>query len=273
VGIVESGSFWATDHAYLNDRQEMKYGLALIRDAVLEIDGGRWDPEDAEFVLSLRELAPVTRVMVACFCEDGDLLGQWRGYGRSAGYAIGVDTRALEAVFDSECFDALPFAPVIYDTAVATDFGRAAAEALMAAFSAYLEAMKAAPADEAGLSARGKALFEFQQEHGRTAALAATYLKDSAFAEEREWRLTRPTYGAPHETPSSLRFRVGPLGLTPFVSLDLRDESGRIPLTEIVVSPGENADLRAAAAELLLVQHGYEADEVQVKMSKIPFRP
>lgn len=278
LGIVESGSLWATDLAYLNDRREMTHGLELIRNAILATDGGRWTADDAELVLNrLRELPPVMRVMVACFCDGGDLLGQWRGYGRSAGYAIGVDTQALEAVFHGEEFDASPFLPVIYDTEVSTEFAQAAAEALMAAFSTYLEAAKAEPSDDVGGSphadGRGKALFEFHQKHGATAALAATGLKNPAFAEEQEWRLIRRTYGAPLETPSPVRFRDGPLGLTPFVSLDLRDESGRIPLTELVVSPGENTDLRAAAAELLLAQHGYAPDEIRVRISKVPFRP
>jgi hypothetical protein len=35
-------------------------------------------------------------VYITCFCEDGDLLSQWRGYADPGGYAIGFDAAELE---------------------------------------------------------------------------------------------------------------------------------------------------------------------------------
>jgi len=38
-------------------------------------------------------------IFAACFCENGDALGQWRAYaGPRGGYAVGLRTRALDAV-------------------------------------------------------------------------------------------------------------------------------------------------------------------------------
>src|SRR3954469_8344806 len=81
-GILSSGRIWATDLEYLNDSRELRYGLDLLRDAMLAHQAGKWSRE-VDFILGFRDVPPARRMMVTCYCEDGDLLGQWRGYGAS----------------------------------------------------------------------------------------------------------------------------------------------------------------------------------------------
>jgi hypothetical protein len=38
---------------------------------------------------------PMYATFVACFCENGNLLSQWRAYARTAGYSIGFDRASL----------------------------------------------------------------------------------------------------------------------------------------------------------------------------------
>lgn len=103
--------------------------------------------------------------------------------------------------------------------------------------------------------------------------MACSYVKDPAFAEEKEWRLVAPVYPKTDAEAVALQFRDGPLGVTPFVSLNLRGEDGLVPVAEIVVGPGHNPDLRVQAIRMLLEGQGFEYGRVQVRVSDVPFRP
>ena len=55
-------------------------------------------------------------IFAVCFCENGDLLSQWRGYaGGKYGYSIGFDSDALMQIADRNEFT---LGRCIYDTAV-----------------------------------------------------------------------------------------------------------------------------------------------------------
>ena len=142
MGILGSGKFWATDLAYLNDHTEFTHGANEVRrvykrmskperddieTAMLPAFVGRLhdDQSLANFAalpnmsvldVLLRELLPSIRAMfifgVTCFCEEGDLLSQWRGYAASAGgYALGFNSKLLRSSLDREF---IPLAPVVY---------------------------------------------------------------------------------------------------------------------------------------------------------------
>ena len=98
-GIIESGVLFATSAYYLNDSGEMEYGCRMFA-SILET----WvkdHPSDDSFggkllkllfyqfsdLTQMRDI--LARVYVACFCEKGNLLSQWRAYGQSGGYSLG----------------------------------------------------------------------------------------------------------------------------------------------------------------------------------------
>ena len=91
--IIESGRLHASDLLYLAGSRETDYVRDLIRDQI----GRRWNRADAlvsEFCERAEAaLDPFTwdrSIFAACFCENGDALGQWRAYaGPRGGYAIG----------------------------------------------------------------------------------------------------------------------------------------------------------------------------------------
>jgi hypothetical protein len=82
LGIVDGRSLWASDMLCLEDASEASYAYRLIK-RVLNRDFASIPRAHREhFLMMLVEggfliYAP----FVACFCEDGDLLSQWRGYG------------------------------------------------------------------------------------------------------------------------------------------------------------------------------------------------
>lgn len=124
LGIVGSGQLRATDLRYLNDTSELHYGLTeMLRayeatsqaskqtftdqlaelyriedwqpigelglSAFVNLPQERFGPVANAIVNSLEESIIIG---VACFCGEGDLLSQWRGYG-IGGYALGFDAR------------------------------------------------------------------------------------------------------------------------------------------------------------------------------------
>lgn len=105
-GILQSGALWATEVRYLNDASELDYALQFARK---ELDEFLFDHPPS--TSALQKLAGQLRLalhsgeakwreeflcFVVCFCEEADLLSQWRGYGTGGGYAVGLDVDAWE---------------------------------------------------------------------------------------------------------------------------------------------------------------------------------
>jgi hypothetical protein len=280
VGIIESGEIWATDLAYLNDRMEQEYGIALVRQAMLDLrdaTDATWNEVLIDVLLGTRALPPhnLNRITVACFCEDGDALGHWRGYGNDQGYAIGLDTQKVAAILEGR--NERSFIAVSYDevesralTVIWARLLREAWEEVAPEFQRNTQPDSDAE-KEVQDDKLGRLLYEFSGEHVAKAAVACAYVKHPSFAEEREWRIVQPVWARTGEN-CSLRFRQGALGLTPYVGIDIRDSNDRIPISQIIVGPGGNADDRELAVRVLLARHGY-GGEAAVSVSDVPFRP
>jgi len=102
----------------LNDSTEFKLSLGLIRESLSKgvdtsaAQATRYattDPQRAKTATLLKEEQSrlwrlATRVdysdiCVTCFCEDGDLLSQWRGYtGGGYGFSLAFDPQSLTAL-------------------------------------------------------------------------------------------------------------------------------------------------------------------------------
>ncbi len=98
LGILATGRLWAARVEYLNDATEFGYGTSLLQE-VLEKKKTEVPPGwKSEFLTRCLRGIPDAwcTYFVACFCTDGDLLSQWRGYGsRGGGYAVGFQARRL----------------------------------------------------------------------------------------------------------------------------------------------------------------------------------
>ena len=100
--------------ANLNDAQELRFGrqelvdaLRARADAAAPTDSNDLGPDYTRAVL-LRSVADhliptgfITNrewhtLYATCFCEHGDLLSQWRGYGAGGGFAIGFSRQGLD---------------------------------------------------------------------------------------------------------------------------------------------------------------------------------
>ena len=96
--------FRATDVRYMNDSQELVFGAMIVSER-LRAAAGESDvdvPLRSAFLSFAHFFDPdrvfewPVRCFAVCFCEDGDLLSQWRGYaGGVGGFAIGFPREVL----------------------------------------------------------------------------------------------------------------------------------------------------------------------------------
>jgi hypothetical protein len=119
IGIVTSRSLWASDMLSLNDASEAAYPYKLIAD-VLDTHPGVAEEHRHRFMTQLTDYTfPLYTPFVACFCEDGDLLSQWRAYGSGGeGFAAAFSFSWLSSLENRAGFRLLR---VIYDRAQQED--------------------------------------------------------------------------------------------------------------------------------------------------------
>jgi hypothetical protein len=281
MGIVTSGTAWATHSAYLNDASEFKYAVGMMKDVVTkataDADPDSWKGRFREVIAQDNNSSLYSKdwaqdadeqQFVACFSEGGDGLSQWRGYGKSiGGYSLGFQFRDLHAIEkrinDSQAGKMISaatprisaeFLPCWYDqqeqmALIAEGFERALRHCETTRY----------PVGDSSLTALLRAILRS----------VSSCFKDSAFKDEHEWRLVvrvwrlqSGTFGrdARERTQDDMRmdqiatvhFRKGEYSLVPYVVVPVALDAA-LSLSQVIVGPTplpENA--RGAAMQLLL---------------------
>jgi hypothetical protein len=258
-----SFSLWATDASFLNDSGELQFGRrqlvrALRRNVAPDTDedplvmsldymlsGGHEDP-----MAIPKDLYGPDRLSVyaTCFCEEGDLLSQWRGYGTDKGYAIGFRKSALAAMVRRA--------------------GRSSPEDEIE-FLRGVQLSKVHYGEDSTAFLRDQAddiLKMNESDAWQACLLALAQVKAGSFKTEHEWRV----FGLDRHNYTRCEYRVGPLGLTPYTRLLYFPTEGVEPIAKVYVGPGADLGLRRRAAEQLLRQRGF--NDVEVVPSGITFR-
>jgi hypothetical protein len=268
LGILSSSSLWATDLHFLNDAQEAIYAREWVTDAVRGMKNPVLDPSHFAYGMGEGAVETFARyqgyvldalnstefgVYVACFCQSGDLLSQWRGYGTDHGYAIELKTDALTTALDG--FSTYPPAKGLAQVRYGSD---AAADVV----SQAVEGVGDFNLNHPGVKAEYKAL--------HLAALLAT-VKHPGFSEEKEWRLFVAFEGSqqatkfgpvPYERTS---FRSTPMAIVPYIKVQLPSDA----IVTVRVGPGNSTDVREAGVRRLLKSVGSNAT---VLRSDVPLR-
>lgn len=105
-GIAEKSRFYASAAYYMNDSSEIDYGCEVFAN-ILNASLPKIDQaENSLAVLAQHGVSKafsnvgslrnqLLQTYVVCFCEEPNLLSQWRTYGQSGGYSIGLNKDAL----------------------------------------------------------------------------------------------------------------------------------------------------------------------------------
>jgi hypothetical protein len=272
LGIVGSNRLWATHTAYLNDKLEVKYAADLI-DAEIRY---RLDKDVTE---STREL--LTRMLVtynfsnigisayvACLCEKGDLLSQWRGYGaQGAGFALGMKTKYIGMYgVNRQAERDFILRRVIYSEARQRDIVSKYFDAFIELFDETLINL--------GTGAWESLIPAFCQGFRNAAFELLVTFKHPAFEQEHEWRVIFLDRIGADNGLESVKFRPSANFLVPYVEVDISAQAGgganKLPLAEVIVGPTGNPDLSVASMKMFLRKNDFAFTEVGV--SGVPLR-
>ncbi len=261
LGVLTKRHLWATDASYLNDRTEGKHAHALMQ---LAYDAKRKHASPIVQALTTRSIGPsldgfITHY-VTCFCEHGDLLSQWRGYGaRGGGYAVRFKFPPIGPPLAN-----IRFRKVIYKA----DTQRHFIESILGIASTALEA-----------ETTGQTLEQARGVIAAASAFVADFMtefeisfKDPSFAEEHEWRAIQTVYGP--AVDDHLKFRVGNGQIVPYRELDLTDKAGvltgQLPIHQIMIGPTLDQGLTHKAIRNLCYQQ--KLSFCEIKSSGVPLR-
>jgi hypothetical protein len=262
MGIVQSGSIWLSDYAYLNDRRELTYGTELLKEKVQQLiasesDSGllsvlqTWDS-------NLESLQ--NRVCITSFSADRDSLSQWRAYGP---VAIGFPVSRLGLHVNQADLQRV-------------DYDRDSQQKLIQIYLAHLCSAYRVDVAENRLEGMSDA---YHRVEGLVELLV--FFKDPAFQSENEYRLAYVDNPYLVERTGLVRtaksFRVARGRVVPYVSsLDILPFGGRskgkdfpLEFSEVILGPGSDDILERGIREFLEF-HGHRID---VCHSEVPFRP
>jgi hypothetical protein len=262
LGIIRLNSLRATDVFFFNDSSEIGYAVELVNSVLLGVRKAFGYPKaqpidrvaDRFAKLANRLVFPY-RVYATCFCEEGDLLSQWRGYGaRGGGYALGFESLAL--------FQKVQSADVaVYRVVYHREEQRRLITALLAsACETYVQFLD----EERPKGQVSKALATRTGE--RIFASLSRYLpamKAGVFSEEREWRVLQYC-----DTKNQRDFVVRHGVAVPYI--ELKHDSLHLPISVIQRGPTLEPALATRSLVDLLDAYGYTG--VELKGSDIPLR-
>lgn len=243
IGIIRLNSFWASNWSFLNDRGEGHYGRAILTRELID----RYSPKHPEAVrIVLEQLQnhhPWDNYVVS-FCENGDLLSQWRGYG--LGYSLGVNLR-------DQNFGEAMVHRMLYGDEHAEAFFDKIEQNLSDQFDQdFAEILKNNPLAVV-----------------RYIRMLGDYFKDPAFSEEKEWRLSKSQNGLATNLspPDALMFRDRGSDILPYIELKA---DGPMSVSRVCMGPGVQPE-NAHSLRGLLQRNGH--NEVSIVQASGFYRP
>jgi hypothetical protein len=253
IGIIGNAELWATKVQYLNDSAEFSLALRLAQEQLgRRILNANVRNRQALEAMARTEGIALVNIFVACFCRQGDLLSQWRGYARaSSGFSIGIKSAGVQ---EAARLHGFTLGPCIYDRAEQTMI---IDEAIDHCLNLDLEPIETAASFEKLLLAVG------------------AFFKDYGFHEEDEWRLVSRAVDIRDE---QVAFRPGKSMLTPYFKIPIGTDL-RSVIHGILVGPCPHTALSESSVKAILIQAGVTKQarwgrgyEVNVGASTIPYR-
>ena len=274
LGIINERKIWATHTQYLNDRREFLHAVDLVRGEIDRLLTTGQTVAQIGALGKMREMLTQSpegiNVCVCSFSEASDSLSQWRAYGGSSGFAIGVSQDVLKAAVEKQKFS---LAKCIYDPATQVDIVQALVGEVLD------EYVSKDPGIE-GWQPDGEDAQMFWDTGGNLLNYLYTYapmLKDRAFEEEREWRIISSPILA-----HNFDYREGRSLIIPYYRFPLWEEGQRTEIHEIMVGPTQDIDRSIKSVRKMIMGRNVIGDRSlngherwghpPVKPSQVPYR-
>jgi hypothetical protein len=274
-GIISSNSLWATATQFSNDLSEIEYAVSIASEVIEETWAGKknlssWEKVLVDHLVQLcrTPLHTFGQPFIVSFCEDGDLLSQWRAYGSASGFCLafcplvagesvglvakrGFRTMVKRIIYDEDkqrerlCFLLRHLTKLVNGFSFPVDSAKGAAAHIELSLILILEMTD-----------------------------WACVVKHKAFSEEKEWRIITYPKGATlvgvrPEDYNGVSVRPTSKLLLPYMVL-MPPGSERLPLAGIRCGPSQFQEQSGRAMNILLRSNGYK--NVAVTFSRIPLR-
>jgi hypothetical protein len=217
-------------------------------------------------------------IYLACFCEDDNLLSQWRTYGQSGGYSLGFKVPPNIAIAglgfkpEPNTYTA-KWARVEYDRKEQAKKCSAILNPLLAIFDDPDTARAIATVTDhplVGYDKLFRAIVDILLEE-------IVSFKNEAFKVEKEWRvvvrqreLTKQGTDDGGKTPSPVHFRTSQGMLVPYVKLIPPDPAKKLPLACIRIGPMLDKTIAGMGVGMILGKNGFP--HLRMQGSDIPVR-
>ncbi len=255
-GIFTSRTLWMSKFTASNDISEILLairhfqGFAQREASTHTKDEGDFLREAANQLESFRR----TNICLASFCEQHDLLSQWRSYGNDGrGIALGFNSKRL---VDLAQRNGLRLFRCVYDQGAHERIAADLVNLLLASF-------RTSPPD--GAQARRALITRFNAMF----LVVAPVIKDHRFVEEREWRLVSNPVA--FDDPSMIAVMKGnqaSVKLTVKLTGDSEGMSNMIP--RVTIGPTLDPHNVSDAIDVLSQRNGFHISDIAI--SGIPYR-
>ncbi len=274
-GIIGEGRLRATHLAFMNDANEYRHAIDLVRESIKRRRGSNTDKTILELLATMHERlqdpepADYPAIFVSSFSTEENDLAQWRAYGQAeAGVSIEFVGDRLETAAKKLNTMVLP---VIYEQKRQS----AVVQILLDGFiREYKNGLPRHP-DKDMVQLRNEWINQFFW----WGTSLAPMFKDSAFQSEHEWRIV---YFVLDQVSIQTLPKHDHLSL--YVNLDLRmptrlnadqaestaSAKALLPISRVLVGPSRHAKLTQTSARALLERESYFG--ITVAISKTPFR-
>lgn len=249
-GIIENHSFWATNFYFMNDAQELQHGIQSILGSLdfLKDDFSERSLKFIRDAMTKFQLFEARHMYNISFCQDADLLSQWRGYGSTQGVCLEFDSDMLvESLSFTELVNIS--GNVIYTKPDSTPEAKSE---IIAFFKRedIAKLIKDDPFHEVIYSAA-------------FARKVTPFFKHNSFSEEKEFRIVVQ----PVNRLDNVKFRVNTHGLIPYLEIKAH---GKLPLKSIKIGPCKDRWLVSEGIQFLLQSKGYT--DIPYSFTEAPFR-
>ena len=276
IGIIQTNKIWATSALFLNDSQEIKYGINLTKSLLIEVQNESINDIETYLVSNLlAEFDKYPRhndmlnTYISCFSEQGDKLSQWKGFTeKGLGFSIGFDSSQFIYNYRSYPYVFITVKKVIYDpetqkNIIKNEIGKY----IKIASDVGIDLLSDSDSSKDVISCLSYSLFSF-----------ARIFKDEAFAEEREWRAISTDLSKLKESKKLdlpvIRYRTDG-NIIPYVEFDISPKhsnrkSIKMPINEIICGPKIDFERNSLSIKKLLEDNDFY--DVLIKPSNINLR-
>ena len=276
IGIINSNCLWATSAIFLNDSNEIKYGLDLISQTLIEYSNNISDTILKRLIKKTLQALNNPRylsldIYITCFSEKPDQLSQWKGFAnQGSGFSVGFDSKELFFNKRSYPYVLCSLKKVKYDEIIQKNI-------LVKDLNSFYEKLikikpefyKYESLEDEASSVLAYSLFKH-----------SIYFKHKAFEEENEWRIVTPDLstfnGIRNKEAVIVKFMSNNNNIIPYIELKLKPKHSsfrnkqKLPIDEIIIGPKISFEINKKSVLKILDHNGFK--EIKITNSEIILR-